>query len=294
MDRDFSWKRNWVGYALVAPAMVAIILVAIYPMIYGVILSFFSYDLLNPERHFILFQNYKDVFGQADFRKALVNTVVWTVANVTFQLIIATIVALVLNGNIKSRSFFRTSILVPWAIPSVIAVLAFRFLYDSKLGLINIVLQALNITHEPISWLGNLHTAMPAVIIESIWKGMPFVLIFILASLQTIPAELYESSSMDGAGRFKEFFYVTLPMIKETVGIAAILTTIGTINNFNTIWLLTKGGPLGSTDILFTLAYRIGFVKYNFGTASAVSVIIFIIIALLTKLYASLSESKED
>lgn len=294
MNKDYSFKKNKTGYMLIAPAMLAVLLLAIYPMVYGVFFSFFEYDLMNVHRSFIGLQNYIKVVKSGVFQQALGNTLVWTFFNVSFQLVIAMVVALALNEKMACRNFFRTSIMVPWAIPSVIAVLTFRFLYDSKLGVTNLLLQALGIIDKPVSWLGNIGTAMPAIILESIWKGMPFVLIFILAALQTIPHDIYESCQLDGANGIQRFFRITLPMVKETVGIAAILTTIGTINNFNTVWLLTKGGPLNRTEILFTLAYRKGFVEYNFGTASAVSVIIFLIIMVLTKLYTSVSDRKGD
>ena len=292
----FSLKKNWLGYALTAPAVIVIILVAVYPMIYGVSFSFFEYDLLDgvdAVRPFAGLANYFSIFGDNAFRQALGNTVVWTVTNVAVQIVLANVIALVLNQVTRGRGFFRTSVLVPWAIPSVIAVLAFRFLYDANVGVFSTILMNLGITDAPFSFLGNVSTAMPSVILQSIWKGVPFVLIFILAALQSIPLDIYESAHLDGATGWQKFWYITLPSIKDTVGIAAILTTIGTINNFNTIWLSTQGGPLGSTEILYTLAYRRAFVEYNFGLASAVSTVIFIIIFILTLIYIHFTETKE-
>ena len=207
---------------------------------------------------------------------------------------LAVLIALALNRKIKGRGFFRTTALIPWAVPSVIAALTFRFLYDANVGIINAVLKKLGILADGISWLGNLETARWAVVIESIWKGTPFVMIFVLAALQSVPHEMYESARVDGAGGVKTFFKITLPMIKETLGIATILTTIGTINNFNAVWLMTQGGPLGSTEIMFTYAYRRAFSAHNFGQAAAISVIMFIIIALCTFVYTKLIGEEED
>ena len=208
--------------------------------------------------------------------------------------VLAVLIALALNRKIKGRGFFRTTALIPWAVPSVIAALTFRFLYDANVGIINAVLKKLGILADGISWLGNLETARWAVVIESIWKGTPFVMIFVLAALQSVPHEMYESARVDGAGGVKTFFKITLPMIKETLGIATILTTIGTINNFNAVWLMTQGGPLGSTEIMFTYAYRRAFSAHNFGQAAAISVIMFIIIALCTFVYTKLIGEEED
>lgn len=296
MRRKTSFKKNWLGYVLTAPAVIVIIFVAVYPMLYGISFSFFEYDLLDgvdTVRPFAGLSNYIQIFSDPAFLQALRNTVVWTVANVVAQIVLATIIALVLNEVGRGRSFFRTSVLIPWAIPSVIAVLAFRFLYDANVGIFSTILMELGITEGPFSFLGNISTAMPSVIFQSIWKGIPFVLIFILAALQSIPLDIYESAYLDGASRWQKFWYITLPSIKDTVGIAAILTTIGTINNFNTIWLSTQGGPLGSTEILYTLAYRRAFVEYNFGIASAISTVIFIIIFILTLIYIRFTETKE-
>ena len=213
---------------------------------------------------------------------------------VTLLVVLAVLIALALNRKIKGRGFFRTTALIPWAVPSVIAALTFRFLYDANVGIINAVLKELGILADGISWLGNLETARWAVVIESIWKGTPFVMIFVLAALQSVPHEMYESARVDGAGGVKTFFKITLPMIKETLGIATILTTIGTINNFNAVWLMTQGGPLGSTEIMFTYAYRRAFSAHNFGQAAAISVIMFIIIALCTFVYTKLIGEEED
>ena len=294
---DYRFKKNWLGYALIAPAIIFVLIVTFYPMVYGVGFSFFQYDLLagpDAARPFIGFSNYLKIFKLDNFWTAFKNTGIWTVVNVSVQLTLATIVALVLNENLRFRNVFRTAIMTPWAIPSVVAVLTFRFLYDPNVGIINTILLKLNIISEPVSILGNATLAMVAVICISIWKGTPFVLIFILAAMQSIPHDIYESAYLDGANGWQKFWRITLPSIKDTVGIATILTTIGTINNFNTIWLSTEGGPLRRTEILYTLAYRAGFREYNFGIASAVSTLIFIIIFILTLIYIRFTETKQE
>ena len=295
---DYSLKRNWRGYLLVVPACIAIFLVSIYPMLYGISLAFQNYTLTKANsddfRTFAGLKNFIEIFKQSEYIQACQNTLFWTLTNVIVQVVLAVLVALALNRKIKGRGFFRTTALIPWAVPSVIAALTFRFLYDANVGIINAVLKKLGILADGISWLGNLETARWAVVIESIWKGTPFVMIFVLAALQSVPHEMYESARVDGAGGVKTFFKITLPMIKETLGIATILTTIGTINNFNAVWLMTQGGPLGSTEIMFTYAYRRAFSAHNFGQAAAISVIMFIIIALCTFVYTKLIGEEED
>ncbi len=295
---DYSLKKNWVGYLLVIPTCIAIFCVSIYPMLYGLFIGFQNYSLTksnSPDfKTFAGLKNFVEIFGQSEFIQSVGNTAIWTISNVVVQVIIATILSLLLNKELTGRGFFRTSTLVPWAIPSVIAALTFKFLYDTEVGVFNAILTQLNILSKGVSWLGNLDTARWAVIIESIWKGTPFVMIFILAALQTVPMELYESARVDGASRTAQFFRITLPMIKEPVAIATILTTIGTINNFNAVWLMTQGGPLGTTEIMYTYAYKRAFVTYEFGEAAAVSSIMFALIVGLTFLYTKLIEEKED
>lgn len=295
---DYSLRRNWKGYVLVVPACIAVFCVSIYPMLYGISLAFQNYTLTKARaddfRAFAGLKNFISVFKQSEYIQACQNTLFWTLANVTIQVVLAVLIALALNRNLRGRSFFRTAALIPWAVPSVIAALTFRFLYDANVGVINAVLKKLGVLTEGVSWLGNLETARWAVVIESIWKGTPFVMIFVLAALQSVPHELYESALVDGAGAVKTFFQITLPMIKETLGIATILTTIGTINNFNAVWLMTQGGPLGSTEIMFTYAYRRAFSAHNFGEAAAISVVIFVIIALCTFVYTRLIGEEED
>lgn len=294
---NYSFKKNYPGYLLVIPTFLAIVLLAIYPLIHGISIGFKNYALVKSAdlsfNTFCGFANYEAMFSQPEFWQAFKNTVVWTVSNVGLQVLLATLASLVLNRDLKFRSFFRTAALIPWAVPSVIAALVFKFIYDSETGLLNIVLRAIGVIHAPVSWLGNIETSLAAVTVESIWKGTPFVMIFILAALQGIPGELYESAAIDGANGFQTFFQVTLPLIKEPLAIATILTTIGTINNFNAIWLMTQGGPLGSSEILFTYAYRKAFIAFDFGQSSAISTIIFLMILMLTFAYSKLIVGKE-
>lgn len=295
---DSSLKKNWVGYLLVLPTLVAVVAITIYPMLYGVVIGFKNYALTkstSPDFNaFAGFANYLRVFKYPEFWQSVGNTLVWTVTNVVVQVALAIIISLLLCKGVRCLSFFRTAALVPWAIPSVIAALTFKFLYDTKIGVFNIILTKLNILQEGVSWLGNINTARWAVILESIWKGTPFVMIFVLAALQTVPHEMYESAIVDGCSQFKMFFRITLPMIKEPVAIATILTTIGTINNFNAVWLMTQGGPLGTTEIMFTYAYKRAFASYDFGEAAAISTLMFLVIVGLTFLYTKLVQEKED
>ena len=221
------------------------------------------------------------------------NTVKWTVVNLVVQLVAAMLLALALNQKLKGRSVYRTLILVPWAVPHAIAAMTFTFLFNANVGIINILAVKLGMITESVSWLGNVGSAFWCVVLVAIWKGIPFQMIFILAALQGISGDVYESAEIDGASRWQCFWKITLPIIKEPLAISTILNLIGIVSCFNTIWLMTKGGPLYSTEIIYTYAYRRAFIDHNFGTAAAASVVLFIFMAVFSGVYLKMVSEKE-
>jgi multiple sugar transport system permease protein len=295
---DNSFRKNWPGYVLAAPSVLLVILLSIYPLLNGMGISFLMYDITRSTSpdfgKLIGLKNYITLGQNPAFWQAVRNTVVWTLSNVIAHFIIAMAAALALNKKLRFRGTFRVMSLIPWAIPSAIAALTFFFLFDTNVGIVNIILIRLGIIPSAVSWLGNPGTALPTVILESVWKGTPVMLIFILAALQGVPGEVYESAGIDGAGRIQAFFRITLPMIREPVAIAGVLDIIGTVNNFNAVWLMTRGGPLGSSEILYTYAYQNAFIQRRYGVAAANSVIIFLIVAVFSVVYIRLTTGKEE
>ncbi len=296
--KEYSIRYNLVGYLLIAPAVVSIVLLSVYPLLQGIGISFLNYDMTKANSKlfgtFAGWKNYITIFTNAKYQHAVTNSVVWTLVNIVVQLVLAMIIAMVLNENLRGRGLFRTMAMLPWAIPAAISALTFSALYDTKIGIFNVILMKLGIIGEGYSFLGNVETAMPAVIIANVWKSTPFLMIFILAALQGVSYDMYESAAIDGAGKMKRFLYVTLPNIKEPMAVAVILNVISIFNNFNAIWLLTKGGPLDSTEIMYTYAYRQAFVDHKFGYAAATSVVIFVVIAILTVVYIRMIASDKD
>jgi multiple sugar transport system permease protein len=274
-----------LGYLLLAPAVIVILLVVGYPVVDAIRLSFYHSVLIEPGQRFTGFANYSAVFHDPAFWQAARNTVVWTVSNLVLQMVIGTALALLLNEKLRARGLYRSVFLIPWIVPSVVAALIWRYMYDVNTGVINALLQKLGIIHGYQDWLGQGSTAMPAVIAESVWKGTPFVMLLVLAALQAVPPDLYDAAAVDGATSWERFRYVVIPQIRPTLGLAAALTIVYTINNFNAIWLMTGGGPLHDTDILFTYAYKLAFLNnLDFGLAAAASVVIFGVIAVFAGL----------
>ena len=290
-------RKNLPGYLLMAPAVIAVLALSVYPLFRGIYLSFLNYTLYAPMiLHLILLQVCRIILiflKDKVFIQSIGNTVKWTVVNLVVQLVAAMLLALALNQKLKGRSVYRTLILVPWAVPHAIAAMTFTFLYNANVGIINILAVKLGMITESVSWLGNVGSAFWCVVLVAIWKGIPFQMIFILAALQGISGDVYESAEIDGASRWQCFWKITLPIIKEPLAISTILNLIGIVSCFNTIWLMTKGGPLYSTEIIYTYAYRRAFIDHNFGTAAAASVVLFVFMAVFSGVYLKMVSEKE-
>lgn len=278
---------SWPGLVLIGPALLVLLGVIGYPLVRAFYMSLHTIVLIRPQlgQPFVGLQNYFNVIQSPYFLNALWQTFVWTSVNLVAQLVLGLLIALVLNNSFPGRGLARGAMLIPWVVPSVVAVLTWRWMYDGQFGIINSWMVQLGIIDRGVAWLGNTGTAMGAVLIESIWKGTPFVLVMLLAGLQAVPTELLESAKVDGANAWQRFWHVTMPMLRPTVVIAATLTTIYSFNNFNSIWLMTEGGPLRSTETLTILTYKTAFQGFNLGEATAIGVITFVILFIFVAIF---------
>ena len=276
--------KSWTGYLLIFPAILIIMFVFLYPIIEAFDMSLQDIILTRPqsESQYIGFTNYANLINNEYFWNSVRITGIWLIANLICQMIFGLLIALLLNNEYKGRSIFRGLMLIPWATPSVVAVLSWRWMFDAQFGIINAALVRIGIMESGIAWLGNVSTSLVAVTIESIWKGTPFVMVIILAGLQTIPEEIYEAAEVDGANYLNKLWYIILPMLVPSITIAITLTMIYTFNNFNSIWLITEGGPLRATETLTILVYSLGFRSFNLGEASALGIIILFMLIMLT------------
>lgn len=265
--------QSWL---YLAPALVLLLGILGYPVINALWTSLNHSVLTNPDGdRFTGLANYRAIFADSAFYSALWHTVLWAAANLFFQIVLGMALALLMHQKLKGRAFFRSIVIIPWVVPSVVVALIWRYLLDPTSGPINQALVALGISHNPPLWLANESTAMPVVIALSVWKWTPFVAVILLAGLQSIPEELYEAATIDGAGAVKRLRYVILPNIRTSLALASLLTIGYSVNNFNGIWLFTQGGPIGATETLTTLAYRKAFSTFDLGGAAAVAVVLF-------------------
>lgn len=278
MDRKVG-RPSYTGYWFILPCFVLLLGVLGFPMMMAILNSFapiWSRGLTG-----FTFDYYRRLFNDRVFFNSLVRTAYFVGATVSLHLILGLGVALALNSAIRARRFFRVVAILPWTVPDVIAGLIWACMYDPLGGLLNDLLHRLGLITSPVAWLANPSLVMPSVILADVWRGYPFVMLVLLAGLQAIPKEQYEAAKVDGASAIQEFWYITLPNLKQMIAIATILDIIWQTRRFGLIWVMTEGGPARSTEILSVLAYRQYFKFFNFEYASAISVILALILLLI-------------
>ena len=292
------FKYDNAGIWFVLPAFVYMLVFVGYPIIYNFVLSFQDVTvktLRSEVKEFVGFQNYIDLFQQDSvLTKSIWNTLIFTVLCLVFQFIIGFALAIFFNKNFKFSKPIRGLLMMPWMIPITITGLIFKFMFGTDVGIINYFLRSLNIVSENIDWLTNTATAMPAVIFANIWIGIPFNMILISTGLTTIPQELYESASIDGANKFQLFRKITLPLLKPTIESVLILGFIYTFKVYDLIYVMTSGGPVNSTQVLSTYSYKLSFDMFKYSKGAAVANILFVILFFVSLLYLKYVYSEEE
>jgi ABC-type sugar transport system permease subunit len=274
------------GYLLVLPVCLILLGLVAYPFVYAIYISFTDRVVGNPGK-WVGLANYVFLFHWVTFNAAVINTIVLVVVSNAIKLVVGLGVALALHQRLQFRGFFRATVLLPWAMPAFVAFLTWRLLFQPIGGGIDLLLEQVGLINAPIDWLGQRSTAMPAVIIATVWRGFPFWCISFLAALQNVPDEQYEAAKIDGAGRVQRFRYITLPSIRYTILLVALLSTIWTANSFENVWIMTQGGPSDATMIFPILAF-FGLQSQRLGEAAAVSVALLPALALLVFILSQL------
>jgi multiple sugar transport system permease protein len=285
-------QQQLFAYALVSPVVLLLVGLVGYPLFYAVYVSFTNL-VVGGTGEWIGFANFRYLAQSPVFANTIWNTIVLVVVSDIFKLAIGLGLALLVNQRIPARGLFRSFLMLPWAMPAFVAFLTWRVLYQPVGGGINLVLTKTGLYPEIIDWLGQRSTAMPAVIAASVWRGFPFWFISILAALQNIPSELYEAARVDGANAWQRFRAVTWPGIKRVVIITTLLSSIWTANSFESVWLLTQGGPSDATMVFPVLAY-FGMQTQRIGEAAAVSVAMLPALLILVFVATSLMQSDDS
>lgn len=287
-------KDNIMGFCLLIPALILVSMLIFYPLINAVYLSFRSQLIYELKGRFIGLANYIEILQEEEFRNALSLSIIWTAANVIAQVLLGVSAALLLNEDFKGRALARALVLLPFFMPTISIALMWKWLLNESCGIFNYTLMQLNIISKPISWLGNARSALFCVIYIGIWRFTPFVIISILARLQTIPQELYEAAEIDGANKWSQFRYITLPEIKGVLLVVILLRTMFMFKKLDMLLILTNGGPGTSTQTLPVLVYKSAFAAMRLGKGAADSIVILLIVTIFVILYMRITGKSQE
>ena len=268
-------NERFAGWVFILPALVGTLIFIIIPVICSFGLSFAKWDLLNPIQ-FVGLTNYREIFSEALFYKILLNTVVFALATSVLGVIIPLVLACILNSKIRGAEFYKTAYFLPFITPMIVIGVVWEWIFDPNIGLLNHVL------HLHINWLYDIHFAMPALIIVSVWKLIGYNMVIFLSSLAGISQSMFEAAKIDGANELQTFKNVTVPLLSPTIFFVVIITAISSFQVFDLIYLMTQGGPLNSTNVLVYAIYQNAFEYFNVGKASAIAYVLFVIILVLT------------
>jgi multiple sugar transport system permease protein len=259
-------------YLLIAPAFLYLIIIMLFPLSWAIYISFTD-KTIGTDGTWIGFANYTELLQDDLFRKSVWNTLLYTFYAVTLKMLLGLIMALILNQAIRARNLFRALLLLPWTLPTFVSILIWRWIFSDTGGVMNHIFQSVGFIKQPLLWLGDAGLAFTSIVTVNVWRGMPFIGITLLAGLQSIPRELYESAAIDGANAIKRFWHITLPMLSNLILLTTVIITIWTLNNFDVVYLLTNGGPANATYVISLYSYQVAFTTLDLAKAIAVSVL---------------------
>lgn len=290
VKRSFAIKEKWKDFGFAAPAVFLLSTFVFYPLLYSVYLSFTNWNMIKPQKEFVGFDNYTKLLSGEMFAKVLKVTFTFTAIDVFFTLFIGLLLALLFNKVGKLFNFLRMIVFMPYYISMVIAAMIFLWIFNDRYGLANSIMNSLGF--DSINWLTNTSTALGAVVTVSLWKSVGFAMIIFIGGLRGIPQEYYEASNIDGASKFRQFRHITLPLLSPITLFLVVTNFIASMQVFQSIKIMTAGGPLSSTKAIVYWIYEMAFIDYRTGRASALIVMFFIIIILLTILQLVISKKK--
>ncbi len=295
LDNVFNNKRS-LPYLLILPATVWLGATIFYPILDGIRLSFLNVDIpiQGRKQDFVFLSNYIQMFSREDFWRSARITLVYTVSFVAGSVLLGLATALLMNLRFRARAVARAAIIIPWAMPYVVAVLVWRWILDYHYGFLNFFLKdVLHVIAGPVDWIGDPSVAIVSVIIIAIWKEFPVATLMFLAGLQSIPVELYEAAEVDGAGSWIKFRKVTLPLLRPVSLTVILLLTIWGLKRVTVIYVLTKGGPVRSTETLVIQSYLEAFNFFHMSYAAAVGTFMLVVSLVVSMIYLKIGMGKE-
>ncbi|HHV62092.1 MAG TPA: sugar ABC transporter permease [Firmicutes bacterium] len=272
-------------YYLLAPSLIIIFGLTIYPIFYSFGVSLLNYNLLIPGKSFAGLGNYMRLFMDSEFWASLGRTLYFAMVSIAVQITLGMIVALVLDQRFVGRGWTRAIVLLPWGVPTIVNGILWKWIYQPNYGALNGLLYQLGFIKQYMQWLSDPWLAMHMIIIADTWKVLGFYVVLFLASLQSIPSDIYESARVDGASPIRQFIHITLPMLRPTFLLILVMRTLETFRVFDIIYALTQGGPANGTKVIGYMAYEETFRFLDFGRGAAVSIVITLLVAAFSLLY---------
>ena len=276
-------KHSLLPYYYLLPGMLLLVFSLVIPVVQGFIYSLYSYNLASSEpMRFIAFKNYISLFKESKFQETFAHTVCFVFFALLFEFVLGFAFALLLQQDFIGKALLRGIILLPWMMPQTVTAFMWSWILNGTSGIFNRMLLKTGIITKNIEWLSTPGLTLGVLIFIDIWTFTPFVALVLYAGLQGIPTQLYEAATIDGAGTMRKLVHITMPMLKSSASVAFLMRSMMALRTFDSIWIITRGGPAGSTEILGTYAYKKGMVGFNIGMGSASSAIIFLLSLLLS------------
>ena len=282
-----------MGLLLVAPAVLLLCALTLYPVLYGAWISTFNKHSFFPEQTFVGLRNYAYVLSDPQFWESVRLGSIYALSSIALQIVLGVAAALAVNHSFPGRNIVRSILIFPYVVPTVLAVIVWKWLLNSQFGLVNYMLEDAGLIDQPISWMGK-DWIMTSLIIVSVWQFFPFVMLAVLARLQSIPTELHEAAAIDGANAVQRFIHITLPQLRSVLFVVILLRSIWMFTKFDTPWLMILGG--GAETYIRTLpvyTYQRTFAFYEAGVGSAMAVLMFLMLVIITAIYFRLFKREE-
>lgn len=297
MGKKRQLKKKMEPYLFLAPLLVILLVFLLIPIVKAAIMSFQYYYIVRPSadgNYFVGLDNYKNLLSDSNFYNSVKVTVIYILVTVLGRYVLGFLTALLLNTKFKGRGLARALVIIPWAVPEVVACLVWMLMYDRDYGIINFLLNNAGILSQNIAYLQDVKVALPAAMVVNIWKGFPFVAIMLLAGMQSISEDLFEAADIDGASWLQKVRYIIIPGIKSVSTVVFLLLVIWTIKDYAIAYVLAKGGPSRATEIMTIFIQQTAFKSFDFGKAAAAGMLMLLVSLVFTFFYFRAVNRGED
>ena len=292
-DKSNAYISKITGFCFILPAILVVGLLLLYPVCSSVFYSFTNKHLIKPNYKFVFFDNYIKVLTDPAFIHAFLTSIKWTVISLIGQILVGFTSALALNRVKKGQGVYRTFLIIPWAFPSIVIALAWKWILNGVYGFLPNLLVNLGILDSLPQFFSSKNLVFGTLVFINVWFGSPLIMVNVLSALQTVPRDQYEAAEIDGASAWQSFVHITVPHIRVVVGLLVVLRTIWIFNNFDTIFLITGGGPANLTQTVPIYAYNVGWGVKQLGVSSAVTVLLLIFLLIICVFYFKLLDKWE-